>query len=286
MVSEAPPLDVFFVCGAPKSGTTWLQRILDAHPQVSCAGEGHFIERFIAPLAEITKAYNASFDEENVQVYEGRPPYADVGQAEFDALARAFILGRLRSRGRGPEVRFAGDKTPRYTLHLHVLHRLFPTAKIFHIVRDPRDVAVSRMGHGRRAGIPDVFEPAAESHQRVVDAAIQIWTETVARVDAFSRAHPGLVCEVRYRDLHERPVDEIARVFDHLGARTNATLMRQIAGQTSFEAMSGRKPGQEDPRSFLRAGVPDDWKDKLAPQSAERIVDACGELMRAKRFSV
>ena len=24
--------NVFFVCGSPKSGTTWLQRVLDAHP--------------------------------------------------------------------------------------------------------------------------------------------------------------------------------------------------------------------------------------------------------------
>ena len=30
--------DQFFVCGAPKSGTTWFQRLLDAQPEVVCSG--------------------------------------------------------------------------------------------------------------------------------------------------------------------------------------------------------------------------------------------------------
>ncbi|MFP6691035.1 MAG: sulfotransferase, partial [Alphaproteobacteria bacterium] len=35
----AKPL--FFICGAIKSGTTWLQLMLDAHPDIACRGEGH-----------------------------------------------------------------------------------------------------------------------------------------------------------------------------------------------------------------------------------------------------
>ena len=31
---------VFFVVGLAKSGTTWLMKTLDAHPEVLCKGEG------------------------------------------------------------------------------------------------------------------------------------------------------------------------------------------------------------------------------------------------------
>ena len=48
-------MDVFFVCGAAKSGTTWLQRILDAHPETRCSGEGHFITRFSHPASEVIR---------------------------------------------------------------------------------------------------------------------------------------------------------------------------------------------------------------------------------------
>ncbi len=34
----------FFVGGAPKSGTTWVEEILNAHPDVLCTGEGAFFE--------------------------------------------------------------------------------------------------------------------------------------------------------------------------------------------------------------------------------------------------
>lgn len=33
---------VFFLVGAPKSGTGWLMKLLDAHPEVFCRGEGRF----------------------------------------------------------------------------------------------------------------------------------------------------------------------------------------------------------------------------------------------------
>ena len=40
---------LFFVAGAQKSGTTWVQRMLDAHPEILCAGEGHFMDALGAP---------------------------------------------------------------------------------------------------------------------------------------------------------------------------------------------------------------------------------------------
>jgi hypothetical protein len=33
---------LFFAGGAPRSGTTWLQLLLDSHPEVCCRGEGLF----------------------------------------------------------------------------------------------------------------------------------------------------------------------------------------------------------------------------------------------------
>ena len=277
-------MQVFFVCGAPKSGTTWLQRILDAHPEVCCSGEGHFIQRFSAPIAKVVRDYNRELAAAAEQVYEGHPYYPPVEQAEFDAMIRGFILARLTARA-GPQTRFVGDKTPTYTRHLGRLDRLFPEAKFIHIVRDPRDVAVSRMAHSRRAGAAEAATPGSEQHRQTVEGAVRMWREAVTAVDTFAGAHPGRVHELRYRDLHDQPIGEAQRLFGFLGAATPRVLMEQIAAQTSFEALSGRPPGVEDADAFLRKGVPDDWKTALDEASARAIADDCADLMRAKRFA-
>src|SRR5271154_4353460 len=46
---------MFFVCGCPKSGTTWVQLLLDRHPEISCAGESHLVvllKKFSALVAD------------------------------------------------------------------------------------------------------------------------------------------------------------------------------------------------------------------------------------------
>lgn len=277
-------VNVFFVCGAPKSGTTWLQRVLDAHPEVACSGEGHFIRRFSAPLAKAVNAYNKDLSAVARGVYEGQPYYGLVDQAEFDTMVREFILRRLSTRA-GPQTRWVGDKTPTYTRELDQLCRLFPAAKFIHIIRDPRDVAVSRMAHSRRAGASEAQTPGSEQYRQTLEGAVRMWREAVTAVDAFAGAHPGRVHELDYADLHARPLEEIERLFAFLGAPTPRVLIEQIAAQTSFKALSGREPGEEDPASFLRKGVPGDWIGRLAPADAQYVADNCGELMRAKRMA-
>lgn len=276
-------MDVFFVCGAPKSGTTWLQRILDAHPEVCCSGEGHFVHRWTEPLAHVARTYNRLLQEEADAVYEGAPVYPPVSQAELDEVARTFIRGRLAARA-AAGVRWAGDKTPIYTDQLQSLDRLFPEARFFHIVRDPRDVVVSRMGHFLRLGDSDVFRPGSASYTRSVQDGVSEWIRAVRLVDAFAQAHPGRVHELRYWELARAPIETMARLFGFLGVDARPELIGEIARATSFEAMSGRKPGQEDPASFLRNGQPGGWRERLDPEAAAAIANACAELMRAKRL--
>jgi hypothetical protein len=235
-------------------------------------------------MSKVISAYNRGLTLEAEQVYEGSPYYADVDQAEFDDMVRAFMLKRLRARA-DAQTRWIGDKTPNYTHYLPQLHRLFPAAKIIHIVRDPRDVAVSRMAHSQRAGSAEAFTPGTEEHRLTVEGAVKLWIEAVARVDAFARDHPTLVHELRYRDLHDDPVGATERLFRFLGAPVEPVLIQRIVAATSFEVMAGRKPGEEDPSSFLRKGVVGDWKTRLDAESARLISESCGELMRLKSFA-
>ena len=41
----AAAVPIFFILGRQKSGTTWLMRLLNRHPEILCRGEGKFFGR-------------------------------------------------------------------------------------------------------------------------------------------------------------------------------------------------------------------------------------------------
>ena len=274
-------MQVFFVCGSPKSGTTWLQRVLDAHPEVSCSGEGHFIDRISGPFAQVLRDYNKHLSLVADRVYEGRPYYDPVTQDEFDQIMRHLILGRLLARRAAPQVRWIGDKTPRYAQRLPQLLRIFPEARVIDITRDPRDVIVSQLGVAVRAGTPFT----GEKRDGLIRAGAADWLKNVECVQAFAQAHPGRVCQLRYEDLIADATGETRRMFDFLGVASDSGTLQAILRQTSFEAMSGRQPGVEDARSFLRKGVVGDWRSALDAEEARMIADTCAPLMEARGYA-
>ena len=57
-ISSLDSFNLFFIGGYPKSGTTWVERIFDAHPEASCKGEAHFISLLEPSLRHAIVDYN------------------------------------------------------------------------------------------------------------------------------------------------------------------------------------------------------------------------------------
>lgn len=262
-----------FVAGAPKSGTTWMQRLLDAHPDVVCSGEGHYVTRIGRRFAELVRSYNRELGIEAEQVYQGAPYYRAIAQEEFDLLLRLTCLTVLGQRHAGEAV--IGDKTPRYAESLPQLTRVFPEALIVHVVRDPRDVAVSRLHHAHRAGYPEALTAGSERRRELLDNAISAWVSVVARARVFAERAPDRLVELRYEDLLADAAGRIGPVFRRLGVAADAATCAAAVDAASFRRASGRRPGEEAPESFLRKGVAGDWTTALDPQEAARVADGC-----------
>ena len=245
---------VFFVSGAQKSGTTWMQRLLDAHPQVVCSGEGHFVEELLGPLLKLREGYNTKQQLVAERVYEGKPYYPPLSRQETYQLARALI-GRRMSVRAGPDTRAVGDKTPRYAYHLKELDQLFPGARFVNMLRHPYDVTVSRLHHGLRAGVAEALQQGHGQHRRLVRNAAEAWQGAQQRVAAFRARRPEAVLQVRYEDLLSSPEAKAAEAFRFLGVDDAPALAAAAVAASSFEALSGRRPGEEDALSFFRKGV-------------------------------
>lgn len=272
---------LFFVCGAPKSGTTWLQRLIDAHPDALCGGEGHFFDRLWDGLSQTAQFYNTQQETVARLVYEGKPYYQGLQPASVRHAFYGLVASVMAQRGLPIRVRTLGDKTPRYTLFLDRLWSVFPQAKVVHLIRDGRDVVVSSLYHEQRSTGRAVAERSETDLLETVGRYAQVWQQniTTARASAANRpAHAGYH-ELRYEALHQTPEDSLTALFRFLGINEEPALVQRCLDTCAFSRLAGRQPGQADAQAFHRQGVVGGWREQLSEPLQQALLRTAGALL-------
>jgi hypothetical protein len=307
---------VFFVTGLGKSGTSWLMRTLDSHPEVICKGEGRF---FAADWRrpnfdpEGTRAlasslYYALLNSDYLRLWVERSVWARDGDADrhLDNLTRLATEHFLTKQLAGSGEKFVGDKSPLLNAtFIEEVSRVYPEAKVIHIIRDGRDQAVSMLHHvwnrstdqggvqSLKSGELQKREVYREDPQKLMETGEGMFTEErlrdaarswEVRVGKTAKDGPTLLgsnyAEVRYEDLLERPYEEVRRLVGFLGADTGDRTIQRAVDSASFEKLSkGRERGQEDTSSFYRKGVSGDWKNYFTERDKEIYKEEAGELL-------
>ncbi len=115
-----------FICGMFRSGSTLVEQVLAAHPQVTAGGELDYLRRLATGRLAPFPASMAMPD-----------PARDAALAEeYRAhLARLFPEGSAST--------FITDKRPDNFVLIGLIKRLFPSAKIIHTTRNPLDNGLS-----------------------------------------------------------------------------------------------------------------------------------------------
>ncbi len=273
--------DQFFVCGAPKSGTTWFQRLLDSHPEVVCSGEGHFTEMMVLPLSQVAKQYNKRQALTVERVYEGKPYYQGLRQDELEFIAMTMI-GLVMSQRRIPEgTKCVGDKTPRYTLRMNLLAKIYPQAKFIHVVRDGRDVITSTCHHAYRAGHRAVIDKTRPEYFSYTAQCATVWVNNVRAAEKFGLNNPDKYLMVRYEDMHTDPETTITSILQFLGVSTEVDIIRESIEKNEFKQLSGgRESGNENKDSYFRSGSPGNWKNFLTNSALKGIYPNAGGLLK------
>ncbi len=306
---------VFFVVGLAKSGTTWLMKTLDAHPDVLCKGEGRFFgkdyRREVLAQTETrqqpSSLFNALETSEHLRLWVERSIWTRDGDTDeqIKALVRLatehFLTEQLLASGK----KIVGDKTPLLGPgFIGEIHTVYPEAKVIHIVRDGRDQAVSfihQQGNRAKRGrlhrlTPEELEKS-EAYRKdpaeIPETGSGMFAEKTLRKTAENWAvrvgravedGPALFgsnyAEVRYEDLLGRPNEEAARLFAFLGVDADERVVELAVNSASFEKLSkGRRPGEEDPSSFYRKGVAGDWKNLFNERDKEIYKEEAGDLL-------
>mgnify|MGYP006432235977 CR=1 FL=1 len=195
-VTTPGPTPVFIV-GMPRSGTTLMERIIGAHPQAAPLGER-------ADLQEIMGAMTPS-DMSARYPWPERAAY--LRPVAAGAIAGAY-LARVNSLAfQGAQV--AVDKMPEQFRQLGVIAATMPQARIIHVTRDARDVAVSNYTARFHDGLAWSFDlESIARRQTSYEATLEHWRALLPR-ECF--------LEVSYEALVRDPEKEVARLLAFLG---------------------------------------------------------------------
>jgi hypothetical protein len=267
---------LFFVGGAPRSGTTWLQSLLDSHPDVSCHGEGLFRKELAEPLEAMMRARSNALDEKNRTVFRHGAGYPLPGAEDTEHLLATAILLALARQSGGKVCRAVGEKTPENVFFFERLKRVFPAAKFIGIARDPRDVLTSAW-HFFHAAAEGEDEVAAKT--AFVRSALPPLNNGARTMLALKERYPGDCCVVTYEAMIASPEPVAAGLFRFLGVADGADVVRDCVARTSFGVASGRGGARDG--SFFRKGVVGDWRSTLTPAMSDMILDELGWMFPA-----
>jgi len=198
-------VQMLFVIGSPRSGSTMLERILESHSIVKGGPEPHLL----TPLAHLGVW-------ENVE----KAPYDHILAAEAQRLfvqqlpnreqdywlaCRAYcevLYGRYLEGG--PES-ICLDKTPAYALILPFMMKVFPDAKYIVLTRHPLATFSSYAN-----SFFDGDYQAAQHYNPILN-------RYVPAIAAFLRQTGVPYVHVRYEDLVKDPETWMERIYEHVG---------------------------------------------------------------------
>lgn len=270
---------LFFIGGAPRSGTTWLQQILDSHPEASCKGEGLFSKHLYGPLEACMAERSRAIAAKNRDLFQHTGGYPLPAAEDVAALAGTVILLALSRQAEGRDCRAYGEKTPENVFHFERFRVLFPRARFIAIARDPRDVITSAWFFFRKppSGEPESGADDAEAKFAFIRAALPPIAAGARTMLAFGDRYPEAYRLVTYERLREAPEPVIGDLARFLGIADDIETVRACIDRASFMAATGGRPaGEARNGAFLRKGVVGDWRSLLSPAMNDLILQELG----------
>jgi Flp pilus assembly protein TadD len=193
-----------FLGGFPRSGTTLLEQILNAHSKVTTIEE----------RPTLTKITNDFVNEENSLDSLTSLSRKVIAAYRSDYWARVYPVEDSTEK-RGMIV----DKLPLNIIWLGLIYRFFPEAKVIVALRDPRDVTISSFMQNFRLN-------RSMYHFLTLEGTAKFYAVVMDLYLHYRRILPLDFIEVRYEDLVFNTESEMRRLIDFLGLAWEDKVLR------------------------------------------------------------
>lgn len=207
---------IVFLVGCSRSGTTLLQSLLAAHPEVVSFPESKFFW-YAVPLFEAKRLrfgiasrrlkpeLKKFFQEIGYPEYRLGLPVLPATVGQYTRLFFNLMDQITQSQGRKVFL----EKTPEHLRYLDYIERLLPNAKIIHILRDGKDVIASLYDLSKR--YPNRWGLGYDS----LDTCIDYWIQSVEISRKYTQNQNHFI--VRYDHLTSQPEYCLRELFRFIG---------------------------------------------------------------------
>lgn len=243
--------NLVFVVGCPRSGTTFLQKLLGSNPQIRTTRETHLFDAY---LGQDIRSWRGEIEKASSNPWAvGISWY--LGEDYFFSALREYAYNLIK-----PHVvdlkadQLFIEKTPNHAEYIPEILAVFPECKIIHLIRDPRDVVASIIAASRSW---------ARYFPRAANDAARMWVRYVNEVGS-SRNLLGenQFFQLKYEHLLSSTKEVIESLSTFLKIQWKQEELEKAIRKNDARSKI-RKRGGEDSQKFLRKAKPGSWKEDL-----------------------
>jgi hypothetical protein len=250
--------DPIIVYGAPRSGTTYLQQLLNSHPEVFVSHETRVFGWLYHALEVLPE------DERFLVTYHDA--FVEYLRKALPEVIRDFY------RRLAPDARYWGDKNPHYAnpqpRSLEMIAELFPASVFIHIIRDGRGVVSSLV---RKRIQAEEMENRGEPWV-TFEQAHNTWNRIVNRGSTFGQSLPKQrYFELHYEDLVTDDVAVARELFGFLGLELHPAAEAFCRSQ-----QENRTPFKEPMRDLNDGVLASDWPKVFSAEEQARSLELIG----------
>jgi len=264
--AEIPPPHKLFVVGVGRSGTSLLQAMLASHTEINFLPESSFFRRYVCQreipfeAAEAKAVLQAdarvarlgfNFDSVDFSQLSSNWPEKDLYERFFSQLNHSA---------------YVGDKDPQCIEFAELMLEIWPTCRVIHIFRDPRDVLASKKKADWSKHRSTFFHLVAGAAQFGLGqlATRQFGTERVFTL--------------RYEGVLSEPRQSMTQVCEWLGLEFEEGMLEFNAAAAKLTATDEHEWKKETMGPLMRTNK-DKWRSELSDFESYAVEVACKDTM-------
>lgn len=205
-MTSRPPI---FILSCPRSGSTMLRYILDAHPQICCPPEVYLgalcQQAFKTIRFTLAQAKDSEIERDEYSFHEVRRIISDVMGQYCQINSKVFWC----------------EKTPDNLNHLSYISRVFPDAKYICLYRHCVDVVNSMLQVKPYVPREDILGFLYKNHGNVAGAEFDRWIEQTGYIYDFEHRNKSSCFNIKYEELVCNTESTLRALFEFLGVESS-----------------------------------------------------------------